>query len=254
MAQARGGAQVAGCDRGHGFLGSSHDSPFGSSRAAGASRPLRSKFAGGRRTTDMKRASLVLLLFGLLMGIEVPAAGQAAPARTEHRLQFPYRRFDLPEYLATGAVAAGYVYVEFGAKTPRQPRWTGGILFDDDAREALRGSSRSARDRAGVISDYLTLAPQGLAFFDTLGVPLLFDHWNVDVAWQMTAMNLQVMAVTGLIARSGHRFVARERPDTKPCIENHEYGALCFGGPTRAFQADTPRRPSRGRRWCACIT
>jgi len=158
-----------------------------------------------------------------------------AKAGEAHRLTWKWSRFSLVDYLVTAVVGGVYFYLEFATKTPEDPNWRGGILFDDGVRDALVAESPSGRDRAAVASDFMTLAPQVLAFVDALAVPLVTDHANWDVAWQMTAINLESIAITGLLSRSGHRLIARERPDVAPCQEDAGYHGLCFGGSNASF-------------------
>jgi membrane-associated phospholipid phosphatase len=51
----------------------------------------------------------------------------------------------------------------------------------------------------------------------------------------MNVMNAQAIAGSGLVARLGHRLVGRERPDTDPCREDHDYDQTCFGGTLASF-------------------
>src|SRR5262245_9573495 len=51
------------------------------------------------------------------------------------------------EYVVTGVAGGASLLAFFALKSPEEPRWTGGILFDDSARDALRLRSQAARDR-----------------------------------------------------------------------------------------------------------
>ena len=57
----------------------------------------------------------------------------------------------------------------------------------------------------------MALVPQGMAFVDSLLVPLISDDWNIDVAWQLGVIAAQSQALTGLLGRAGHFAVARSR-------------------------------------------
>jgi membrane-associated phospholipid phosphatase len=164
-----------------------------------------------------------------------PSAATGETADPPRRLRWRWSRFNVADYVFTGAIALTYLYLEFAVETPSEPNWRGGVLVDDDVRDAMVAETRASRERAGVISDFLTLAPQALAIVDASLVPLATDDWNWDVMWQMTAINLQVIAVTGLLSRGGHRLVARERPDVAPCQDDAGYHGLCFGGPNASF-------------------
>jgi hypothetical protein len=96
---------------------------------------------------------------------EHPPNTVVLPWRTE------WRAFDTVEYIATAALIAGWAIVEFAVEPREDPRWSGGILFDDAARDALVSETREGRNRAGRISDYTALAPQVTLFADTIIVP-----------------------------------------------------------------------------------
>jgi membrane-associated phospholipid phosphatase len=159
------------------------------------------------------------------------------PDTARHRLVYQkrWRRFELVDYVTSATIGMTFVYVHFYAKPPLEPNWTGPILFDRRVRDALVGGSRDARNNAGVVSDVLWYVPLLLPFFESALVPLFSDHFNVDVAWQLSAINLQSAAVNALLTRSGHRFVARERPDVGPCSYDESYDDHCFGGSNASF-------------------
>jgi membrane-associated phospholipid phosphatase len=138
------------------------------------------------------------------------------------------------EYIATAALIAGWAIVEFAVEPREDPRWSGGILFDDAARDALVSETREGRNRAGRISDYTALAPQVTLFADTIIVPWARGG-SFKLIWQMNVMNAEALASSGLISRLGHRLAGRERPDTEPCREDHDYDQTCFGGTLASF-------------------
>ena len=165
------------------------------------------------------------------------ARGSAAPAEaaSEHRLTWRWSRFSVLDYASTAVFGGAYLYLETTVVGVREPNWRGGILFDDAVRSALRGRTRGLRESSGAISDYLTLAPQGMMVIDSVAIPLFTDRWNYDVAWQMTLIMLQAEAITGLLSRFGHRYIGRERPDVEECRKDPEYHHLCFGGSNASF-------------------
>jgi membrane-associated phospholipid phosphatase len=163
------------------------------------------------------------------------AADAPEQSEDQHRLQWRWRRFNAVDYVLTGLAGAAYFYIEFGTTGPSRGGWRGGILFDEAFREAIVANTRDGRERGGRWSDALTIGPQVLAFAEPLIIPIFFDKGNTDAAWQMTAINLQAIAITGLITRAGHRLVARERPDVQPCLQDPEYHRLCLAGATASF-------------------
>ena len=168
-----------------------------------------------------------------------PTAGpQAVPspqAPNSHRLHWRWSRFGPIDYAVTVALGGAYCYAEFGREQPQRAKWTGPILFDRSARNALVAGTRAGRNRADVLSDYSMVAPVIALWGETLIVPLLLDDWNLDVAWQMTVINLQASALNGLLTRSGNQLGVRQRPDVSNCEQDDDYNRNCFRGSTASF-------------------
>jgi membrane-associated phospholipid phosphatase len=162
-------------------------------------------------------------------------AASASADEGDRRLVWQWNRFNTLDYVATGVLGAAFLAIELGTETPEDANWKGGILFDDAIRDALVSETRNGRDAHAIASDYLALTNQVVLVFDTAAVPLFFDDWNFDVAWQLTMIDLQALALSGVLARSGHHFVGRERPDLEPCKEDNDYHGKCFGGTNASF-------------------
>ena len=162
-----------------------------------------------------------------------PVMAQTAPE--QHRLEWQFRRPGAWEYVGTAAVAGAAIYVEFGTEQPLEPKWSSPLGFEPAVREAMKLDSAGAREQASLASDYLGFATQAWAYLDASLVPLLTDGGNLDVAWQMTFINLQASALTGLTTRGIDRLVARERPDVDPCTEDPNYHEMCFKGANSSF-------------------
>ncbi len=175
----------------------------------------------------------------LIALLSAPAAhGQTAVvARGEHRLEWQpdWRRFGWVDAAQTAVTLGAYLYVEFGIEPGREARWTGPIPFDSAARDAFAADSRDGRDRAATVSHVLWLVPTIYPFADSVLTPLLFDDWNWDIAWELSAMNAQAASVNALITRFGHRVIRRERPDVEPCERDPNYSHYCNRGPFASF-------------------
>ncbi len=174
-----------------------------------------------------------------LVSIAAPAeaAEEQPAAETEHRLvwQPEWRRFDLVEYVATAAVVGAYYAVELEAPKPTEANWSSGFLIDDGVRSPLVGSTRTARNRAADFGDYLFLVPPAWAILDGIITPLATDRGNLDIAWHMTAMNIQAVGLVGLLTRAGHRYIARARPDVTDCEKDKSYDQVCLRGSYASF-------------------
>jgi membrane-associated phospholipid phosphatase len=102
------------------------------------------------------------------------------------------------------------------------PRWRGGILFDDWARNVFRGRTLSTQSTASTVSDYLykggTLAPFIVdVYFVSLDV-----HENADVALQMLLIDMQSLSFAGIVSLSAEHGAGRARPYTQSCGPNGE--------------------------------
>ncbi len=188
--------------------------------------------------TTLRPTVCFFLFLGVLISTSTSsAAPPAATPEPEHRLEWrsDWRRFGWVDGIQTVVTTGALAYVQFGIEPPKEPRWTGPILFDASARDALVADSRDGRNRAADISDVTWYVPMAFPFVESAVIPLAFDDWNWDIAWELTAMNLQAASVAALLTRFGHRVILRERPDTEPCANDPDYDQTCFGGPNASF-------------------
>jgi membrane-associated phospholipid phosphatase len=125
-------------------------------------------------------------------------------------------------------VAAGVgTGVLFMLKTPTDPRWEGGVLFDDDVRDALRLESPDARRKVRAWGD--------LPYYAAPVLPLLIDP--LIVAWAVrgdrkAALNLELVSLeafsyAGLLSYVSTRISARERPDSAECRRTSDDPKAC---------------------------
>ncbi|MCU0691513.1 MAG: phosphatase PAP2 family protein [Polyangiaceae bacterium] len=151
-----------------------------------------------------------------------------SPAPNETlRWEATWRRVGYTEYAATGASVAGSFAIQLLVKSPNTPHWTGPIVFDDAARNGLRLSSRSARDRAGLVSDIMFISAVAHPIVvDAIGAAWL-GHGSADVAWQLTVIDSQAYAATMLLDTIAKRSFGRERPYGEPCNQDPDYGPDC---------------------------
>jgi membrane-associated phospholipid phosphatase len=176
---------------------------------------------------------LGLMAAAVLAGVPTAADAQTPP----RRLVFDqdYRPFQWPDAAQTGVTLGAYAYLEFGVDYPAQGRWHEPILFDAAARNALLAPSRSGRRTAALVSDVTWYVPMALPWVEALALPLFTDHFNYEVAFQLTALNTQAISVVALLTRAGHKLVARERPDVEPCTKDPTYDDTCFAGSYAGF-------------------
>jgi membrane-associated phospholipid phosphatase len=122
---------------------------------------------------------------------------------------------DLPEMVFTGA--AGGVALAFNIVPPLKTGWTGGILFDDQVRSALRLHSITAQYEVRSASDL------GLALM--VSYPILVDslivaYWyrgSSDVGLQMGLIDTEAFFVTAAVQGVANFFAGRARPYSSEC-------------------------------------
>lgn len=127
-------------------------------------------------------------------------------------------------------------------------RRSGGILFDDDARDAVRFHQTSARFSARDASDsILSLLITYPVFIDSVATAWWL-RGNADVARQMALIDLEAMALTVGIQGVTNMTVARERPygsdcgeripgEINDCTRARRYRSFFSGHSAQAFTA-----------------
>lgn len=148
------------------------------------------------------------------------ARGAPPPARSAHsdggvHWNPRWPRVQWWELASTAALLGVETYVEFGAYTAMHPRWTGPILFDAGVRRGFRLADPQARHRAVQAADGIWTLTHIESAAD-LAVAL-FVHRDLDLAWQVFAMDAEVYAVVGLATRIAQKYVGRARPLQGEC-------------------------------------
>lgn len=123
--------------------------------------------------------------------------------------------FSALEGVATLAAAGGTLALALQGP-PHEPRWTGGILFDDATRDTVRLSSLPARRTARRIGDwpYWTAATLPL-IVDPL-VALTFAD-DPRAAGNIALLGLEAFSYAGFLSFVSTRISKRERPDSTEC-------------------------------------
>jgi membrane-associated phospholipid phosphatase len=143
-------------------------------------------------------------------------------------------RFRSIGYVFTGVAVAGSLAATFLVPYPKSPRWTGGILFDDAIRDAVRARDPGVRDGIRVASDItLITSIVQVALVDSIIIPLA-EH-NSDVAWQLSLMNAQAFALDTLLSTLLYKVAARARPSYAQCNANPNFDPLCKTGEYASF-------------------
>lgn len=148
------------------------------------------------------------------------ARGEPLAEPSQHRLEWNYPRFRYWEW-GIALAATGY----FTYSVLQEPRrvdmgWHDPLPGDDAARNLFVAEGHAGRRKANNASNMLWHITEFFPFADSIIVPLLFDDFNVDVAWQMTLLNWQGIAVMGAVNRLTHDWMGRDRPALKGCEEH----------------------------------
>lgn len=134
-----------------------------------------------------------------------------------------WSRFGAAETAALGLVGAGVVLLEFFVAPPSTPNWDKPVLFDDAARNALRAGSVSGRSRAAIASDVGYFGLPIYAVGVEAGLMTWLGRGQGDAALQLALINLEVIAVNGLLTRVTQRGVGRARPDHVDPADNTSF-------------------------------
>jgi len=100
------------------------------------------------------------------------------------------------------------------------PHWTGGILFDDGVRGALRLKSAAARSHAASWSDYLLYGVGTLPFLIDAVILTGVVHKRMDLAWQMFVLDAEAITLSAFMDTSTKVIAGRQRPFARECETN----------------------------------
>ena len=138
-------------------------------------------------------------------------------------------------------VGSGFGFGVLGAEAiwlqPEQPslHWTAPILFDQDVRDVLRGSTAEVRDDATVVS--WVLLGVNTAYPVAVDVPYAWSRYGRQLAWDLfwqDAVALSLVSATDLAVRD---LVGRARPPVADCLAGGGSNASCMGKDTEAARA-----------------
>jgi membrane-associated phospholipid phosphatase len=160
---------------------------------------------------------LTIAACALALGTSAPALAddgdELALATRDHRLQWrpSWRPFEVGDYVWTGVVLGNYLYLELGMRSGGANS-AGPIMFDAALRDALRAEDPDTARAWATFSDVGWVIGSVAPWATSTIVPLV-DGVNWRVGLELNLMNAQAFALTGFMARIGHVFVARRRPN-----------------------------------------
>ena len=151
------------------------------------------------------------------VGVSTPAARAVGADRPDRRVAWRWQPVQTWEYVMAGGFAGatlGSLFIPVG-----QGRWTGVNGFDDQVGSALLPDDREGRRAAADASDVLLALEINHMLFDALVVGWAM-HGQGGVAYQMSAVNMETMAVSVGLTNLVKSIAARERPYGRQCASD----------------------------------
>lgn len=154
----------------------------------------------------------------LCVGAPAARAEELYPQRDHFGppLTWRWKRFGAADYAVTGG--GGALMLAFAIIKPRaQHSLSGGILFDETARDALRAPSIDSRYAFRDASDVgVSLAVTWPFFADALTTAWWY-RGSRDAAQEMALIDMEAFAVAGAVQGITNVMVSRERPYGRTC-------------------------------------
>lgn len=146
-----------------------------------------------------------------------PAPGHPEGGGTDGGHWHPRREvhFGTADYVITGAAVG--VIVSGAVITPASRQWRGGILFDEDVRDALRIGSMRGRYFVRDMSDVgVSLASTWPFLVDAL-VTAWWYRGRADLARDMALVSAEAFAIAAAVQGAANIVGSRERPFGRLC-------------------------------------
>lgn len=168
---------------------------------------------------------------GALLCLSLTARAQAAEPLAWNPA---WPRFRPSEYVVTGLAGAASIGIYLGIRNADPPHWTGGILFDEAVRNALRLHTKKRLGTARFTSDVFALTTvTWVVGVDSLAVPIV--RRKSDVAGQLLLLDAEAYALSTLISNSIFKLVGRARPSYEDCENDPYFDSLCHINDTSSF-------------------
>jgi membrane-associated phospholipid phosphatase len=160
-----------------------------------------------------------------------PAPAALDTARTPIVWDPMWARAGWVDYAVTGASAGAALAA---AIVPPQPKHAyGGVLFDEQVRDALRLPSLSARYAARDASDVLLSLSATWPFFVDGMITAWWYRQSPDVAYEMMVIDAEAFAITAALQGVTNTIASRERPYGRDCGRGLSEDAVDCDDPVR---------------------
>jgi membrane-associated phospholipid phosphatase len=152
-----------------------------------------------------------------LAALLLPALARGAPVPPE--ALFGSNVHDMPawELAGIGATGAAAILIELFYNAPDPAHWTGPILFDGAARDALAASTAHGISNAQTASNIGEALAVAYPVVVDAGIVTWLSKGQPDVARRLLYVDAEAFAVTGLLTGFVKRAVGRERPFALGC-------------------------------------
>jgi membrane-associated phospholipid phosphatase len=181
---------------------------------------------------DVHRALSVFV--ALLLFVSASSSRADEPAQPTLHWGGRWPRFRPVEYVLTGVVGAAATAEYWLVPAQATPHWTGGILFDDGVRGALRLNDPSARHTAWGMADAVDVSLVAIVLgVDSLLVPLVRGSGGVGL--QLAAIDAESFAYSSILTFTLYDTVGRARPSYADCKRDPTLDNACRTSPTASF-------------------
>lgn len=193
----------------------------------------------------MKYHVHIFVFVSLLWGATAWAQDVAVTKDDVVETQWAYDRAGWEDVILTGtALSTALVSRVIG---PSPNRWQGGILFDEDVRDALRPDDRDLQLAAAGISDVTLALATAMPIIDASVVS--YGYYKDPVmARELAILNLDVIAVIAALQTVTNSIASRERPygrrcggdldeNLSQCVANDRHYSFFSGHSAQSFGA-----------------
>lgn len=169
----------------------------------------------------MRGASAVLALAVVLAWARPVRADEPVPPPDPDTCSTPVvlpaegGRFDLPDLILTAG--SGVTILVAALLGPRKRHARGGVLVDEDFRDALRIPDENGRRAARDASDALLNVMLAFPFLVDAAAYTAWYRNSREVAWNLALVDLETMALTEGMRTVFNVLVSRERPYGREC-------------------------------------
>ncbi len=138
-------------------------------------------------------------------------------------------------FFTTGALLGMFVFVRTDAV--KEVRWSGGILFDDAARDGMRLDSSKGRRVAQEVGDATYYAFPIIPIGIDVLVSSLAVRQDTKAALNLTLTTGEAFAYSGFLSFVANWASARERPDVTECRKSgkEDHPSCQLGSKTESF-------------------